>query len=380
MYEIYKDMGLDAVIQMQAVCPEMKISDGISISGTQYGLKWLISRLEMTIGLHIAISRTAPDKYVVFADIGKKKIIFAVLELENLPIVMDLITVSQYAEMHGLPERTVRNWCNAGKMQGAFLAGKTWNIPADAPLPRKGKMKASPLLKQLREEKDGRVSGGIYHLTQIDLTYNSNHIEGSRLTHAQTRYIFETNTIDITDETVNVDDIVETTNHFRCIDLIIDRAEEQLSESMVKELHRILKTGTSESRKEWFNVGDYKKLPNEVGGRDTCLPEQVHTRMKALLAEYNAKKGKALEDILEFHHSFELIHPFQDGNGRVGRLVMFKECLANRIVPFIITEDLKWYYYRGLNEWGHVNGYLTDTCLSAQDNYKALLEYFKIKY
>ena len=170
MYEIYKDMGLDAVIQMQAVCPEMKISDGISISGTQYGLKWLISRLEMTIGLHIAISRTAPDKYVVFADIGKKKIIFAVLELENLPIVMDLITVSQYAEMHGLPERTVRNWCNAGKMQGAFLAGKTWNIPADAPLPRKGKMKASPLLKQLREEKDGRVSGGIYHLTQIDLT------------------------------------------------------------------------------------------------------------------------------------------------------------------------------------------------------------------
>ena len=293
---------------------------------------------------------------------------------------MNLITVSQYAEMHGLPERTVRNWCNAGKMQGAFLAGKTWNIPADAPLPKKSKSKVSPLLKRLREEKEGRVSGGIYHRTQIDLTYNSNHIEGSRLTHDQTRYIFETNTIGITDETVNVDDIVETTNHFRCIDLIIDRAEERLSESMVKELHRILKTGTSDSRKEWFNVGDYKKLPNEVGGRDTCTPDQVHTRMKALLSEYNAKIEKTLEDIIDLHQRFELIHPFQDGNGRVGRLVMFKECLANGVIPFIITDDLKWFYYRGLSEWGHINGYLTDTCLTAQDNYKALLDYFKIKY
>ena len=293
---------------------------------------------------------------------------------------MELMTVTQYAEMHGLSERTVRNWCNAGKMQGAFLAGKTWNIPADAPLPRKGKMKVSPLLKRLLEEKDGRVSGGIYHRTQIDLTYNSNHIEGSRLTHEQTRYIFETNTIGITDDAINVDDIVETTNHFRCIDLIIDRAEERLSESFIKELHRILKTGTSDSRKEWFNVGDYKKLPNEVGGRETCPPEQVHTRMKALLSEYNAKKDKTLVDIIDLHQRFELIHPFQDGNGRVGRLIMFKECLAGRIVPFIITEELKWFYYRGLSEWGHINGYLTDTYLTAQDNYKALLDYFKIKY
>ena len=293
---------------------------------------------------------------------------------------MELMTVTQYAEMNGLSERTVRNWCNAGKMQGAFLAGKTWNIPADAPLPRKGKMKVSPLLKRLLEEKDGRVSGGIYHRTQIDLTYNSNHIEGSRLTHEQTRYIFETNTIGITNDAINVDDIVETTNHFRCIDLIIDRAEERLSESFIKELHRILKTGTSDSRKEWFNVGDYKKLPNEVGGRETCPPEQVHTRMKALLSEYNAKKDKTLVDIIDLHQRFELIHPFQDGNGRVGRLIMFKECLAGRIVPFIITEELKWFYYRGLSEWGHVNGYLTDTCLTAQDNYKALLDYFKIKY
>ena len=293
---------------------------------------------------------------------------------------MDLITVTQYAQMHGLPERTVRNWCNAGKMQGAFLAGKTWNIPADAPLPRKGKPKVSALLKRLREEKDGRVSGGIYHRTQIDLTYNSNHIEGSRLTHDQTRYIFETNTIGITDDAVNVDDIVETTNHFRCIDLIIDRAQERLSESMVKELHKILKTGTSDSRKEWFIVGDYKKLPNEVGGRETCPPEQVHAQMRLLLSEYNAKKEKTLEDIIDLHQRFELIHPFQDGNGRVGRLIMFKECLANGIVPFIITEELKLFYYRGLSEWGHINGYLTDTCLTAQDNYKSLLDYFKIKY
>ena len=293
---------------------------------------------------------------------------------------MDLITVTQYAQMHGLPERTVRNWCNAGKMQGAFLAGKTWNIPIDAPLPRKGKPKVSVLLKRLKEEKDGRVSGGIYHRTQIDLTYNSNHIEGSRLTHDQTRYIFETNTIGITDDAVNVDDIVETTNHFRCIDLIIDRAQERLSESMVKELHKILKTGTSDSWKEWFIVGDYKKLPNEVGGRETCPPEQVHAQMRLLLSEYNAKKEKTLEDIIDLHQRFELIHPFQDGNGRVGRLIMFKECLANGIVPFIITEELKLFYYRGLSEWGHINGYLTDTCLTAQDNYKSLLDYFKIKY
>jgi fido (protein-threonine AMPylation protein) len=293
---------------------------------------------------------------------------------------MDFVSVCQYAEMHGLPERTVRNWCNAGKMPGTFLAGKTWSIPADAPLPKKGKSKVSPLLKRLREEKEGRISGGIYHRTQIDLTYHSNHIEGSRLTHDQTRYIFETNTIGITDDAVNVDDIVETTNHFRCIDLIIDRAEERLSESLVKELHRILKTGTSGSRKEWFNVGDYKKLPNEVGGLETCPPEQVHARMKALFAEYNAKKEKVLEDIIDLHQRFELIHPFQDGNGRVGRLIMFKECLANGIVPFIITEGLKWFYYRGLSEWGNINGYLTDTCLTAQDNYKVMLDYFKIRY
>ncbi|MBR7026697.1 MAG: Fic family protein [Bacteroidales bacterium] len=293
---------------------------------------------------------------------------------------MELISVSQFAQQHELPERTVRNWCATGKISGAVLVGKTWNIPADATLLRKGKQKASPLLKRLREEKEGKISGGIYHRTQIDLTYNSNHIEGSRLTHEQTRFIFETNTIGIRDESINVDDIIETTNHFRCIDLIIDRAEEKLSEPFIKEIHRILKTGTSDSSKSWFNVGDYKKLPNEVGGNPTCPPEEVHARMKALLSSYNAKAPRSLEDIIDLHQKFEAIHPFQDGNGRVGRLVMFKECLANGIVPFIITEDLKLFYYRGLREWGHVNGYLTDTCLAAQDNYKALLDYFKIQY
>lgn len=293
---------------------------------------------------------------------------------------MDFTTVTQFAEQHNLSERTVRNWCAAGKIEGAFLAGKTWNIPVNAVLPKRGKVKETPLLKRLREEKEGKVSGGIYHRTQIDLTYNSNHIEGSKLTHEQTRYIFETNTIGITDASVNVDDIVETTNHFRCIDLIIDRAEDKLSEAFIKEIHRILKTGTSDSRKSWFNVGDYKTLPNEVGGNATCPPEEVHARMKTLLASYNDKKEKSLEDIIDLHQKFETIHPFQDGNGRVGRLVMFKECLANGIVPFIITEELKLFYYRGLKEWGHVNGFLTDTCLTAQDYYKKLLDYFKIKY
>lgn len=295
---------------------------------------------------------------------------------------MEYISVTQFAKKYGISERTARNYCASGKIEGAFLTGKTWNISADAVLPQRGatKKKASPLLTALREQKASRLKGGIYHRTQIDLTYNSNHIEGSRLTHDQTRYIFETNTIGITDETVNVDDIVETVNHFRCIDYIIDHAEEPISESLVKQLHLLLKTGTSDSRKDWFAVGEYKQLPNEVGGQATCPPKEVHRQIKTLLSEYNRNKRKTLEDILDFHVRFEQIHPFQDGNGRVGRLLMFKECLANGIVPFIITNDLKLFYYRGLREWGHINGFLTDTCLTAQDQYKSLLDYFKIPY
>ena len=295
---------------------------------------------------------------------------------------MEYITVAEYAAKYDISQRTARNYCSSGRIEGATLVGKTWNIPADAELPEGSRRQrtATPLLIALREQKATKLKGGIYHKTQIDLTYNSNHIEGSRLTHDQTRYIFETNTIGIEGESVRVDDIIETTNHFRCIDLIIDRAEEKLTESFIKELHLILKSGTSDSRKDWFTVGDYKRLPNEVGGNETTAPEDVHREIKALLKEYNSKKRKSFEDIIDLHQRFEAIHPFQDGNGRVGRLVMFKECLANGYVPFIITEELKMFYYRGLREWNNIRGYLLDTCLAAQDNYKAVLDYFKIRY
>lgn len=296
---------------------------------------------------------------------------------------MEYLSVAQFAKKYGVSERTARNYCAQGKIEGAFLTGKTWNIPADAELPRKKNARSqqvSPLLEALRREKNAQMKGGIYHRTQIDLTYNSNHMEGSRLTHEQTRYIFETNTIGATDETFNVDDIVETTNHFRCIDCIIEQATARLTEEFIQQLHGMLKAGTSDSRKDWFAVGGYKRLPNEVGGQETCPPEQVHRQMKALLKEYNTLQPKDFETLLDFHVRFERIHPFQDGNGRIGRLILFKECLAHGHVPFIISDELKFFYYRGLQEWGHVNGYLTDTCLTAQDQYKKLLEYFRIPY
>lgn len=299
-----------------------------------------------------------------------------------MPIDMDYVSTKEYAQAHGMAERTVRNYCAEGKIAGAKLVGKTWSVPADAPLParKNARPHISPLLKALREQRDGKVKGGIYHRTQIDLTYSSNHIEGSRLTKEQTRHIFETNTIGIADSAVKVDDIIETANHFRCIDYIIDHAKEPLTESMIKELHRILKTATSQSVLQWFAVGDYKQLPNEVGGIDTTEPEQVGKAIRELLRQYKAKKTVSFDDILDFHHRFETIHPFQDGNGRVGRLLMFKECLNHNIVPFIITDDLKMFYCRGLQNWPHVKGYLRDSCLTAQDNYKALLDYFRIKY
>lgn len=236
------------------------------------------------------------------------------------------------------------------------------------------------LLEVLREEKAGHIRGGIYHKVQVELTYNSNHIEGSRLTHDQTRYIYETNTIGIESGVLNVDDIVETANHFQCIDEIIDRADEPLSEAMIKRLHEILKSGTSDARKDWFAVGDYKKLPNEVGGRSTTPPEQVAQECRELLVQYHRTEKKTLRDLIEFHYRFECIHPFQDGNGRVGRLILFKECLCNEIVPFIIDEELKLFYYRGLHEWKTEPGYLMDTCLAAQDKFKQYLDYFKIPY
>ena len=296
---------------------------------------------------------------------------------------MRYFSVAEMAKKWDVSERSVRNYCAHGRVPGAFITGKTWNIPENAKKPErfnKKKEKKTTLLDILLDEKANKYSGGIYHKTQIDLTYNSNHMEGSRLTHDQTRYIFETNTIGIEKEVLNVDDVIETANHFRCIDMIIDYAKATLTENFIKKLHLVLKNGTSDSRKDWFVVGDYKKMPNEVGGMETALPEEVADRMKKLLSEYNNQEEKALEDILNFHVKFECIHPFQDGNGRVGRLIMFKECLKYNIVPFIIEDNLKMFYYRGLKEWNNEKGYLTDTCLTAQDRYKAYLDYFRIAY
>ena len=293
---------------------------------------------------------------------------------------MEYISVVQFAEKYGISERTARNYCAEGRIYGAFLTGKTWNIPADAKLPKKGKRKLSPLLTRLREEKEAKLKGGIYHRTQIDLTYSSNHIEGSRLTKEQTRFIFDTNTLGITTENTSVDDIMETVNHFRCIDYVIDHAMDKITEAHIKQLHAILKTNTSDSQKPWFAVGDYKRLANEVGGEETMSPENVHKRMKKLVSEYNAIRKVEFDDILNFHVQFERIHPFQDGNGRVGRLLLLWQCLQSTHVPFVITEDLRLFYYRGIQNWGSINGYLRDTCLTAQDNFKLSLDYFKIKY
>lgn len=294
---------------------------------------------------------------------------------------MKYLSVAEFAKRWDLTERSVRKYCADGKIPGVFLTGKTWNIPENAEKPARAKRKSNKpktLLDVLRLEKESKLSGGIYHKIQIDLTYNSNHIEGSRLTHDQTRYIFETNTIGITDESVNVDDVIETTNHFRCIDSIIDNATAKLTEKYIKELHRILKSATGDSKKTWFTVGDYKRMPNEVGGRKTVLPENVHKEMNKLITDYQGKEKITLDDIISFHAQFERIHPFQDGNGRVGRLIMFKECLKHNIVPFIIDEKHKMYYYRGLKEWETEKGYLTDTCLSAQDEFCEVIKYFRI--
>lgn len=297
----------------------------------------------------------------------------------------EYLSVSQMAERWGVSERSVRNYCAQGRVPGAFLAGKTWSIPADAekPLrlnarPARERDAATPLLHRLREEKGARVSGGIYHRFQIEFTYNSNHIEGSRLSREQTRLIFETATIGAGDEPVRVDDVIEASNHFRAIDYVIDNAERPLGEAMIKELHRILKTGTTDQDLAWFAVGDYKRVPNEVGGRETTAPEDVASEMAALLERYRPAEGHTVEEIVAYHVAFERILPFQDGNGRVGRLVMLKECLANGLVPWVIADDMKVFYYRGLAAWDRDRAYLIETCLAGQDRVGAWLDYFQI--
>lgn len=297
---------------------------------------------------------------------------------------MQYKSVRETALEWNVSERSVRNYCAEGRVDGAVLEGKTWKIPDDAEKPerkqRAGKI-PQDLLTRLKLEKDSGIPGGIYHRLQIDMTYNSNHMEGSRLSHDQTRYIFETNTIGVLDHPVNVDDIVETVNHFRCIDRIIDQASyHPVSEAMIKQLHLLLKSGTSDSRKAWFAVGDYKRMENEVGGYATVKPKDVASEMRKLLNRYNSIETCSLKDIIGFHYEFEKIHPFQDGNGRIGRLIMFKECLRNGITPFIIEDDLKEFYYRGLAEWKREPGYLMDTCLTAQDRFKVYMDYFGLLY
>ena len=296
---------------------------------------------------------------------------------------MKYVNVNEIAAKWNLSERSVRNYCAHGKIPGVILDGKTWRIPEDAVKPvrkKRAEKIANDLLIRLKMEKEAGIPGGIYHKVQIELTYNSNHMEGSRLTHDQTRYIFETNTIGIQDEVVNVDDIVETASHFRCIDQIIELANYPLSEAFIKQLHYILKSGTSDSRKTWFAVGEYKRFENEVGGSATAKPADVPGEMRNLLSRYNLSKQKTLKEIIQFHYEFEKIHPFQDGNGRVGRLIMFKECLRNGITPFIIEDDIKEFYYRGLKEWKNEQGYLMDTCLTAQDRFKVYMDYFGLEY
>ena len=293
------------------------------------------------------------------------------------------ITAKEASIKWNISERSVRNYCALGRVEGAIFASGSWLIPetANKPIRINQKENKNYLLERLREEKKHHIKGGIYHKFQIDLTYNSNHIEGSELTHDQTRYIYETRTIGLeSSDSIKVDDVIETINHFSAIDRVIDFANYQLSESFIKELHKILKTGTSDSNLSWFAVGNYKKRANEVGGSETTSPQLVEQEMKKLLDSYNQKEKHTFEEIVEFHVQFERIHPFQDGNGRVGRLIAFKECLKNNIVPFIILDDKKMFYYRGLQNWNQEHGWLIATCLDGQDIVKSYLDYFNIAY
>ena len=293
------------------------------------------------------------------------------------------LTSNEISKIWKVSERSVRDYCSKGRVIGAYLNGKTWMIPEDTSKPKRQTRhsnKKRNLLETLKLEKESQIKGSIYHKLQIEMTYNSNHMEGSKLTHDETRYIYETKTIGIENNTVRIDDIMETVNHFRCIDLAIDFANRKISESFIKQLHLILKTNTEDSRKPWFKVGDYKIVENLAGDRETVHLDEVKEEMKKLLSNYLMKDEHSFEEIVAFHVEFERIHPFQDGNGRVGRLIAFKECLKNNIVPFIILDSKKMFYYRGLKNWNQEHGWLIDTCLDGQDIVKAYLDYFKIDY
>lgn len=286
------------------------------------------------------------------------------------------LTKTALAQELGISSRTVAKISRGEKVAGhvivkiaAFLDCKPEDLYRS--------VSDNALLQTLRDEKSIRMPGGLYHELQVRMTYNSNHIEGSKLSEDQTRLIFETNTVDV-GEGIPVDDIIETVNHFRAIDYVIDHAEDALTEDVIKHLHRILKQSTRDSALAWFAVGDYKKRANTVGGRETAKPKDVSAKMQALLSDYEALETVSIDDIIRFHCEFERIHPFQDGNGRVGRLIALKECLRYNIVPFIIEDSKKMYYYRGLSEWDTEKGYLTDTCLDGQDTFKKLMAMFDI--
>lgn len=283
---------------------------------------------------------------------------------------MNYLSVENVAEKWGVSPRSVRNYCAGGRVVGAVLEGKTWLIPEMAIKPeRKARFDQMPhsISGILKMEMEAKMKGGLYHRLQIDFTYNSNHMEGSRLTHEQTRWIFETMTVGKVAADLPLDDIIETNNHFRCIDEVIGSSGAALTENYIKRLHFLLKNGTSDSRKAWFAVGDYKKLENVVGDMETCPVRKVHSEIVRLLKDYNAS-AKTFEDVVDFHVQFERIHPFQDGNGRVGRLIMLKECLKHGHVPFVIAENLKQFYCKGLEDWRHGrHARLLDTCRTGQD-------------
>lgn len=291
------------------------------------------------------------------------------------------ITQVEVAEVLGVKPATISKY-EAGTLepniQSLKKLAELFEISVDE-LVREDEFDASKIniLEVLKEQKSMKLKGNLYHNTQIIFAYNTNHIEGSKLTEDQTRYIYETNTLLTEKESItNLDDITETSNHFKLVDYMIDIADKELTQDMIKEFHKILKEGTSDSRKEWFNVGNYKKLANEAGNMKTTLPKNVQKDMVKLMQWYNSLGKITIEDIIEFHYKFESIHPFQDGNGRVGRIIMFKECLKNNIIPFIILDKDKLFYYRGLKEYKSEKGYLIDTCLNAQDQYSRMLEYF----
>lgn len=286
------------------------------------------------------------------------------------------ISKTMLSEELGLSSRTVAKIAKGEKLSSRSIQkiADYLGLPAES-LVRE--ISDNIILQILRDEKEMKLSGGLYHELQVRMTYNSNHIEGSRLSEEQTRLIFETNTIDIGDG-IPVDDILETVHHFRAIDYVIDHAEDELSEDIIKQLHFILKHDTQDSTLSWFAVGDYKKRANVVGGRETSKPAEVHQHMKALIDKYNAQKKVTIEDIIAFHAEFEYIHPFQDGNGRVGRLIALKECLRHNVIPFIIEDSKKNYYYRGLAEWRNEKGWLIDTCLDGQDTFVRILKMLDI--